>query len=94
MQFEQRRNYLLPALASLGFKIPVTPDGAFYIYADTRALGPSSETVANHLLENAKVCIVPGKDFGFAAPEQYVRFSYATSLARLQEAVERMRRVL
>ena len=94
LQFEQRRNYLLPALASLGFKTPVTPDGAFYIYADTRALGPSSETVANHLLENAKVCIVPGKDFGFAAPEQYVRFSYATSLARLEEAVERMRRVL
>lgn len=94
LQFEQRRNYLLPALASLGFKIPVAPDGAFYIYADTSALAPSSETLANRLLDNAKVCIVPGKDFGFAAPEQYVRFSYATSLARLEEAVERMRRVL
>ena len=93
-QFEARRNYLVPALQQLGFKVPVKPDGAFYIYADSSGFDPCSHRLAYRLLQEAKVCIVPGRDFGFAAPDQYVRFSYATALPRLQEAVQRMASVL
>jgi aspartate/methionine/tyrosine aminotransferase len=93
-QFEQRRNYLVPALRKLGFIVPVQPDGAFYVYADASAHDASSDRLAYRLLQEAKVCIVPGKDFGFAAPERYVRLSYATALPRLQEAVERIGRAL
>jgi aspartate/methionine/tyrosine aminotransferase len=93
-EFQRRRDYLLPALQKLGFGIPVVPDGAFYIYADVSRFSSDSFGFVRSLLRATGVCLVPGKDFGMAAPERYVRISYATSLDRLQEAVERMRRYL
>jgi aspartate/methionine/tyrosine aminotransferase len=97
-QFSQRRGFLLPALAELGFKVPVAPDGAFYVYADisavTRGLGnrrEDSSELARRLLHEAGVCLVPGKDFGQADCERYVRLSYATSMENLQEAMRRLR---
>lgn len=88
--FQARRDYLVPALRALGFEIPVTPDGAFYIYADISALAPDSHRFALEMLDATGVCVVPGEDFGHAAPERYIRISYATSLERLKEAVERI----
>lgn len=93
-EFQRRRDYLLPALQKLGFGIPVVPDGAFYIYADVSRFSSDSFGFVRSLLRATGVCLVPGKDFGVAAPERYVRISYATSLDRLEEAVERMRRYL
>lgn len=97
-QFRQRRDFLVPALQQLGFKIPVVPDGAFYIYADisgvTRANGDridGSTQFARRLLHEGGVCLVPGKDFGSSDSERYVRVSYAASLDNLQEAVRRIR---
>ena len=97
-QFRQRRDFLVPALQQLGFKIPVVPDGAFYIYADisgvTRANGDridGSTQFARRLLHEGGVCLVPGKDFGTSDSERYVRVSYAASLDNLQEAVRRIR---
>lgn len=93
-EFQRRRDFLVPALKALGFGIPVVPDGAFYIYADVSRFSDDSFAFVRALLRATGVCLVPGKDFGMAAPERYVRISYATSLDRLQEAVERMRRYL
>ncbi|MGZ9029900.1 MAG: aminotransferase, partial [Burkholderiaceae bacterium] len=89
-----RRDFLVPALRDLGFAIPVVPDGAFYIYADVGRFSSDSFAFVRELLRATGICLVPGKDFGRASPEQYVRVSYATSLDRLEEAVERMRRYL
>ncbi len=36
IEFKRRRDYIVPALRSIGFGVPVVPDGAFYVYADTR----------------------------------------------------------
>jgi aspartate/methionine/tyrosine aminotransferase len=91
--FRQRRDFLVPALESLGFKVPVHPDGAFYVYADGSAHG-TAEAVAQRMLQEAGVCAVPGLDFGPAWADRYLRFSYATSLSRLQEAVQRLQAVL
>jgi aspartate/methionine/tyrosine aminotransferase len=93
-EFRRRRDFLLPALEELGFRVPVTPDGAFYVYADIGRFADDSFAFVRNLLREIGVCLVPGKDFGLAAPERYVRISYATSLDRLGEAVERMRRYL
>jgi aspartate/methionine/tyrosine aminotransferase len=93
-EFQRRRDFLVPALRQLGFGVPVTPDGAFYIYADVSRYADDSFAFVRALLRETGVCLVPGKDFGRAAPERYVRVSYATSLDRLEEAVERMRRFL
>jgi aspartate/methionine/tyrosine aminotransferase len=90
-EFRRRRDFLVPALRSLGFGVPVVPDGAFYIYADVSRFAGDSFGFVRSLLQATGVCLVPGKDFGVAAPERYVRVSYATSLERLEEAVERMR---
>lgn len=93
-EFQRRRDFLVPALRDLGFAIPVVPDGAFYIYADVGRFCSDSFEFVRELLRATGVCLVPGKDFGRASPERYVRVSYATSLDRLAEAVERMRRYL
>jgi len=89
-EFERRRDYLLPALRELGFRIPVTPEGAFYLYADCSRLTADSEDFARRLLDEAGVAITPGRDFGSHAPQRHVRFSYANEMDRLQEGVRRM----
>jgi len=93
-EFQTRRDYLIPALRGLGFEIPVEPDGAFYIYARVSAFGLPSDQLAHRLLHEGGVCCVPGRDFGQHAPDDWLRFSYATSLDNLKEAVRRMAAVL
>jgi aspartate/methionine/tyrosine aminotransferase len=86
----QRRDYLLPALQSLGFGIPVQPEGAFYVYADCSRLAPDSFALARTVLEKVGVAITPGKDFGFNQPEKHIRIAYTQPVARLEEAVARL----
>lgn len=92
--FKQRRDYLLPEFERLGLHVPVKPDGAFYIYADIAAMGVDSSAFAHRLLHDAGVAAVPGLDFGPAHGHHTMRFSYATGLDRLQEAVRRIGTVL
>jgi len=97
-EFQRRRDYLVPALRTLGFGVPVMPDGAFYVYADIAQLNHrlrnDSTALCMALLHEAHVAIVPGDDFGVAAPTQHVRFSYATKYERIEEAVARLARLL
>ncbi|MGD8408193.1 MAG: pyridoxal phosphate-dependent aminotransferase [Thiohalophilus sp.] len=93
-EFEQRRDYLLPALREIGFDIPVEPQGAFYLYARCDRFTDDSFTFAKTLLHEIGVAITPGNDFGDNQPEQHVRFAYTTSLERLHEGVERLRKCL
>ena len=90
--FESRRDYLLPALRSLGFSIQVTPQGAFYLYADCSAFTDDSAAFARAVLEQAGVAITPGIDFGKNRARQHVRFSYANTLEHLEDAVARLAR--
>ena len=93
-EFRQRRDFLLPALRELGFDIPVTPAGAFYLYADCSRFTADSFAFSQQLLEEAGVAITPGIDFGTNSPERHVRFAYTTSLENLQEGVRRLREYL
>lgn len=90
--FQARRDYLLPALRELGFVIPVTPQGAFYLYADCSRFTDDSFAFSRQLLEAAGVAITPGLDFGAHRAAQHVRFAYTTDIPRLREGVERIRR--
>jgi aspartate/methionine/tyrosine aminotransferase len=89
-EFRARRDNLVPALRALGFSIPVIPEGAFYLYADSSRLASDSDDFARRLLEEAGVAITPGRDFGAHAPERHVRFSYANTHTQLQEGVRRI----
>lgn len=92
--FQQRRDFLLPALRELGFDIPVAPQGAFYIYANCSSFTDDSHDLALRLLQQTGVAITPGRDFGDNNPHHHVRFSYANTLENLQQAVMLIREYL
>ncbi|HMQ12582.1 MAG TPA: pyridoxal phosphate-dependent aminotransferase [Candidatus Competibacter phosphatis] len=93
-EFLTRRDFLLPALRELGFRIPVIPDGAFYLYADCGRFTDDSHGFALRLLEETGVAITPGIDFGGHLPHRHVRFAYTNAIPQLAEGVERLRRAL
>jgi len=93
-EFLARRDFLLPALRELGFHIPVTPDGAFYLYADCGRFTDDSYGFALRLLEETGVAITPGIDFGNHLPHRHIRFAYTNAIPQLAEGVERLRRAL
>ncbi|UFH49997.1 pyridoxal phosphate-dependent aminotransferase [Pseudomonas sp. KNUC1026] len=92
--FAERRDFLLPALRELGFKIALEPEGAFYLYADISAFGGDAFAFCQHFLETEHVAFTPGLDFGRYRASTHVRFAYTQSLAQLEEAVQRLRRGL
>ena len=91
LELKQRRDYLLAELPKLGFKIPVVPDGAFYIYADASELTNDSQQFCQQLLQDTGVALTPGFDFGQQNANLYVRFAYTTKIERLQQAIERIK---
>lgn len=104
-EFKARRDYFIPQLNRLGLTVPVMPDGAFYAWADctaacqawglrTDGAAHGSWDFAFELMRRAHLAATPGRDFGTANPQRYIRFSTANSMAQLQEAVHRLERVL
>jgi aspartate/methionine/tyrosine aminotransferase len=87
--FAQRRDFIVPALRTIGLDVPVMPDGAFYAWLDCSRFGASDELAAR-LLEQANVSLVPGHDFGVNEPHRWMRLSYAIAIDRLREAVNRI----
>lgn len=93
-EFRRRRDFLVPELEKLGFRLHAKPEGAFYVYVDCSALTTDSDRFARDLLEKAGVATTPGLDFGSHAAKSHLRFAYTTSNERLAEAVDRIRRYL
>jgi aspartate/methionine/tyrosine aminotransferase len=93
-EFHRRRDYIVPALRDLGFQIPVTPDGAFYVYADCSAFSNDADAFTKDILNKTGVVMVPGLDFGSHTAGHYIRVSYSTSMSQLEEAVSRLRAYL
>ncbi|MBB6099767.1 aspartate aminotransferase [Deinobacterium chartae] len=85
-QFRARRDRIVAGLNALGLATP-TPEGAFYVMADTRSLHQDELKAAQLLLDQARIAAVPGTDFH--APGR-VRLSYATSMAQIDEALARI----
>jgi len=93
-EFKRRRDYIVPQLQRLGFKVPVVPDGAFYVYADCSDISDDADALTIDMLNKVGVVLVPGLDFGPSTARRYIRLSYATSMENLQEAVARIERYL
>ncbi len=98
-EFKARRDYFIPELNAMGLTVPVMPDGAFYAWADCSVacakLGvKDSWDFAYAVMNQAHVAITPGKDFGTAQTQKFVRFSTASSMEQLQTAVSRLRSLL
>ena len=92
-EFTKRRNLVVEGLNSLpGITCPV-PKGAFYAFPNIRGTGLSSQEFADKALYEAGVALLAGTAFGEFG-DGYVRISFANSQDNLQEAIERLRKIL
>ncbi len=88
--FDARRKVIVDELNSLpGFRC-VNPGGAFYAFPNISGTGMSSREMQDRLLEECGVAVVSGTSFG-ALGEGFVRFSYASSIENIREAIDRIR---
>ncbi|MCK5263659.1 MAG: aminotransferase class I/II-fold pyridoxal phosphate-dependent enzyme, partial [Gammaproteobacteria bacterium] len=92
--FKERRDYLLPVLTEMGFKVTAQPQGAFYVYADCSAITDDSFQWTKDLLEKEGVAVTPGIDFGEFEANTHVRFSYTRSVDELKRAMCRIARFI
>ena len=91
--YNERRKFMLARLKEIGFGITVEPTGAFYVFANAKHLSSNSYKLAFDILENARVGVAPGIDFG-PNGEGYLRFSYANSLENIAEGMKRLEEYL
>ncbi|MDE2010003.1 MAG: pyridoxal phosphate-dependent aminotransferase [Candidatus Omnitrophica bacterium] len=84
--FKKRRDLMLQCLDKIPLLSYIRPQGAFYVFCDFSKVGDATQ-VSKRILDEALVAGIPGD--GFGAPE-YIRFSFATSEARIQEGIGRV----
>ena len=87
--YDQRRRFMIKRLREIGFGIATEPTGAFYILANAQKFSSDSYQLAFDILNQAKVGVTPGVDFG-ANAEGYLRFSYANSLDNIAQGLDRI----
>ncbi|WP_261843721.1 pyridoxal phosphate-dependent aminotransferase [Aliamphritea ceti] len=92
--FKERRDVLVEGLRALGFVIPLMPEGAFYVYADASRFTDDTFSFCWDLLEEEHVAVTPGVDFGTHRANEFIRFSYTTSVEQIEKALERLARRL
>lgn len=90
--YNQRRNLVVARLRDIGLEV-FEPKGAFYVFPSIKKTGFTSEEFAEKLLAEHKVAVVPGNAFGESG-EGFVRLSYASSLANLDEAFIRIKKFM
>jgi aspartate/methionine/tyrosine aminotransferase len=87
--FAERRRAMIGGLRAIGLGVGFEPTGAFYVLANARAYTGDSVRFAYEILDQSHVAVTPGAAFGPNA-EGYLRFSYASSLERIQEGLSRL----
>jgi len=99
-EFDRRRKYMIERLNKIKGLSCVPPLGAFYIFPNVSSYYGkkfnnttinSSIDLANYLLEEAKVAVVPGVAFG---DDRHIRLSYATSMENIKEGLDRIENAL
>jgi aspartate/methionine/tyrosine aminotransferase len=92
-EYQRRRDRLVAGLNAIRGVSCKTPQGAFYVFPNIKAFGRTSNELANLLLDEAGVALLPGTAFGQYG-EGYLRLAYANSLENIGRALERMEEVL
>lgn len=88
--YRRNRQLLLDALPALGLASIAPPDGAFYLYADIGHLTDDSLAFCHRLLQDTGVATAPGIDFDPVEGRHFIRFSFAVSTDRVEDAIARM----
>ncbi|MDP3917466.1 MAG: aminotransferase class I/II-fold pyridoxal phosphate-dependent enzyme [Nanoarchaeota archaeon] len=89
-EYDRRRKMIVKGLNQIGLDT-VTPNGAFYTFSDISHLSDDSFKFSYDLLNNGKVAVVPGREFGRFG-EGFIRCSYATDYKKIEEALRRIDR--
>jgi aspartate/methionine/tyrosine aminotransferase len=89
-----RRLMLLAGLEAIGLPVVAPAHGAFYVYVDVSGVTQDAMAWCLALLEEEKVALTPGADFGIKDAHKYVRFAYTCDESRLQEALTRIARFI
>ncbi len=92
-EYDRRRKLITKRLEEIPRISCLRPEGAFYAFPNITKLGMSSVEVSNFFLKKAKVLVVPGSEFGKYG-EGYVRMSYATAYDKIEEAMDRIEKVV
>jgi len=92
-EFQQRRDRMVAGLNAIPGVKCLLPQGAFYTFPNVSSFGISSAEIARRLLDEGGVAVLPGTDFGRFG-EGYLRLCYATSLTKIELALERIAQVL
>jgi len=92
-EYQKRRDIIVEGLNELPGVSCQKPRGAFYVFPNVKAFNKTSSEIANMLLEEAGVALLPGSAFGTYG-EGYLRLSYANSVENIQQALERMKGVV
>ena len=87
--YNRRRFFMIRRLREMGFGITVEPTGAFYVFANAKHLSNDSYRLAFDILQNARVGVAPGIDFGRHG-EGYLRFSYASAMEKITQGMDRL----
>lgn len=88
-QFRKRRDVVVDGLNGMEGVSCASPLGAFYAWADVRSIGKSSKEIADFLLQDGYVAVLPGTDFGEGG-EGFIRLSYVSEEDVLQEGLKRI----
>jgi len=92
-EYKRRRDRFVAALNTIPGLSCRLPQGAFYAFPNVTAYGRTSHWLADYLLEEAGVAVLPGTDFGLGG-EGYLRLSFANSMEDLETALDRMTEAL
>ncbi len=87
---DQRRQFLLEGLKRLNLPVVAPAQGAFYVFVDVSGITESAMQWCLGLLDQYKVALTPGDDFGEHNAHKYVRFAYTCDESRLEEALNRI----
>jgi len=88
-EYEKRRDVLVAGLNAIPGVRCHTPQGAFYVFPNVSSFGRASTWLANYLLEEAGVAVLPGTAFGDAG-EGYLRLCFANSMENIRIALGRI----
>ena len=86
-EFEKRRDLMVLRIGKIKNMSCVKPEGAFYVLCDMSKLNMGSVKLANRLLDEAKVAVIPGEPFG---AESFIRLSFAASADRINKGLDRI----
>jgi aspartate/methionine/tyrosine aminotransferase len=89
-RFKQKRDRIIKGLNTISGFSCKSPKGAFYAFPNIKKTGMNSQECADHILYDAGVAVLPGTAFG-PYGEGYIRFSYATSLDTIDQAIEKIK---